>query len=218
MDLNELKDKLLSTLGQAGEVTRGIAGTAADKAKSAARLAKLTTEAATARDDLKKTYLELGKLYYDIHRDDAEGFFAQLVEEVRLAQEAVEQKEEEIEALKASLKEGFSESSADFETVVDQEESGAVMDTILEKAETVKDTIKDAVEDGTTAVKEKVNELVEDVKDKASEVKEKAEEKTAEVKEKVAEKLEEVQDTLADKVEAAQEAAEQAKSDSDDDT
>ena len=139
MDINELKDKVLALFDQATDGAKGIAsktvsgarniaGNVGDKAKSGGRIAKLAMEAASAREEVKKTYLEIGKLYYDTHKDDPEGFFVQLFEEVRAAEEEIAAKETELAELKASLKESFQSASAeeveeDFADVVDQAEA-----------------------------------------------------------------------------------------------
>ena len=139
MDINELKDKVLALFDQATDGAKGIAsktvsgarniaGNVGDKAKSGGRIAKLAMEAASAREEVKKTYLEIGKLYYDTHKDDPEGFFVQLFEEVRVAEEEIAAKEAELAELKASLKESFQSASAeeveeDFADVVDQAEA-----------------------------------------------------------------------------------------------
>ena len=133
MEINELKDKVLSALGQATGSARGmagnaagsaksIAGTAAEKIRSGGKIAKLSMETASAREELKKTYLEIGKLYYDTHKDDPEGFFVQLFEEVRITEEDIAAKEEEMASLKESIREAFKVEEDDFSDVVDRAE------------------------------------------------------------------------------------------------
>lgn len=148
MDFNGLKDKLLSTLGQAGDSAKdlagraadsakSLAGTAADKAKSGTRIARLSMEAASEREEIKKTYQEIGKLYYDTHKDDPEGFFVQLFEEIRIAEEGIASKEAEIAALKEDFKGAGDEISVDFEEVVDKAEAEAAG----EAAEQIKENL-----------------------------------------------------------------------------
>jgi len=102
-DMNEIKSKILDILGRAADKTRDVAGKAADTAKTYARIAKLSMEINGERDNVKKAYLEIGKLYYDTHKADPEGSFVQLFEEVGLAQENIAEKQTEIDALKAVL-------------------------------------------------------------------------------------------------------------------
>ncbi len=99
-DFSDIKNAVLSSIGKAADAGKGIANKAADKAKSGARIAKLTVEIAGEKENMKKAYMEIGKLYYDTHKDDPEGFFIQLCDEVALAQKSIAEKEAEIEALK----------------------------------------------------------------------------------------------------------------------
>ena len=96
------------------------AGNAMDKTKDAARIAKLTLSLGTEKESLKKAYLELGKAYYEEHHGDAEGLYAQLVEEVDAVNKRIEEMQTEIDTLKASLKPA---EDANFEEVVAQDET-----------------------------------------------------------------------------------------------
>ena len=143
MDINEVKDVVLSTLGQAVDGAKGLAGKAAEgaknvagtvagKAKSGGSIVKLSMDAATARENLKKLYLEIGKLCYETHKDTPEEAFAQLFEEVRQAEELIAAKEAELSGHKDIIKEGFSAApaaengeEADFDDVVAQAEAEA---------------------------------------------------------------------------------------------
>ena len=123
-DFNEMKQKMLAKLGKAADSAKDLADKAADKAKVGARIAKLTMEIAGENDSLKKTYIEIGKLYYDTHKEEPEGFFIQLCEEVALAQKNIAEKEAEIEALKASGDECV-DVEVEFEEIVAEEEAAA---------------------------------------------------------------------------------------------
>lgn len=169
MDINELKDKLLSALGQATEaakelsnkaadVTKDFAGKAADKAKAGARIAKLNIEISQEKENMRKTYLEIGKLYYDMHKDDPDGFFIQLCEEINTASKAIAEKEAEI----ADLKDGFSEEDVEveFEEVVEQEEAAA-------------DTCSCVVEQECEELKNDLADIENDIKQVADEIEDK---------------------------------------------
>ena len=174
MDFNELKDKLLSALGQATEATKDFAGKAADatkdlagkaaeKAKAGTRIAKLSVEISTEKENMKKTYTEIGKLYYDTHKDDPDGFFIQLCEEIAIAEKAIAEKEAEI----AELKESFSakddpDIDVEFEEVVAEDESA-----VEDAAEEVVEAAEEAVEDAAEEVVEAVENAVEDAADDA---------------------------------------------------
>lgn len=136
MDFQALKDKLLSSLGQATEgakdfagkaadVTKDLAGKAADKARTGGRIAKLSMEVAQEKDNLKKTYLEIGKLYYDTHKDSPDGFFIQLCEEVAAAESVIAGKEAEIAQLKSSFGTDAPDVEVEFEEVVSEGEAAA---------------------------------------------------------------------------------------------
>lgn len=138
-DLSELKNKVLSTIGKAADAGKDIANKAADagkdvadkvavKAKTGTRIAKLSIDIANEKENMKKTYLEIGKLYYDTHKDDPEGFFIQLCDEVALSQKSIEEKEAEIDALRAESGED-ADVEVEFENVVSGDEQDAVGET-----------------------------------------------------------------------------------------
>jgi len=120
-DINEIKSNIMETLGAVADKTRDFAGKAADKAKTYAKTAKLSMEISGERESVKKAYLEIGKLYYDTHKDDPEGFFAQLFEEVSLSLESIAEKEATIAALKAESR-GDSDVCCDAECCCEDDE------------------------------------------------------------------------------------------------
>ena len=123
MDINEIKDKVIASLGTAVDAGKDIAGKAADKAKAGARIAKLNMEISAEKENLRKTYIEIGKLYYDTHKDDPEGFFIQLCDEVAISEKNIADKQVEIDELKAG--DSGEDVSVEFESVVAGEESAA---------------------------------------------------------------------------------------------
>ena len=181
MDLNGLKDKLLSALGQASEGAKDFAGKAADatkdfaekaadKAKSATRIAKLNIEISQEKENMKKTYLEIGKLYYDTHKDDPDGFFIQLCDEIAAAEKAIAEKEAEI----ADLKDKEPDVDVEFEEIVEQEEAAAeeccdaaeeicksAPETVCECAEEVKEAVCECVPEEVCECAEKAEEAAE---------------------------------------------------------
>ena len=102
-DFNELKGKFLNTLGTVAGITRDYAEKAADKAKEVARIAKLNVELGAEKDTIEKAYLEIGKLYYETHKNAPDSFFVQLCDEITLANENISKILAELEELKASL-------------------------------------------------------------------------------------------------------------------
>ena len=173
MALNSFKDKLLAGIGQAfdatkdmaekaADATKDIAEKAADKAKTGSRIAKLNIEIATERDNMKKTYIEIGKLYYDTHKDDPEGFFIQLCEEIALAEKNIADKEAEIAELKAAKDDDSIE--VEFEEIVAEEEAAAedCGCCCAKKVEEAVEAVEDAVEEVVEKVEDKIEEIVED--------------------------------------------------------
>jgi hypothetical protein len=127
-DMNEIRDRVFSTIENVADKTKAFAAIAADKAKAMGRIAKLTVEINGEKDTMKKAYIEIGKLYYETHRNDPDGFFIQLCDEITVAMESIASKEAEIAELKASISD-FSELSSissdvdvEFESVVAEEE------------------------------------------------------------------------------------------------
>ena len=125
-NFNELKEKVMSTIGTVADMTKDFATQTGDKAKGVARIAKLSIEINNEKETVKKAYYEIGKLYYEAHHESPEGFFTQLCEEVSLANGAIADKEAEIAAIKSEMNErpeGEGETiEVEFETVVSESE------------------------------------------------------------------------------------------------
>ncbi len=147
-DFSELKNKLLSSIGKAADAGKDLAEKAADKAKAGTRIAKLSVEIAGEKENLKKAYIEIGKLYYDTYKDAPEGFFIQLCDEVALAQKNIADKEAEIEQLKAGEEE-CADVEVEFEEVVAEEECAAeeCCEAVEEVVEETVEAVEDAVEE-----------------------------------------------------------------------
>lgn len=112
-------DSLMDTISNLRERGAEYANVAMDKTKDAARLAKLTVSLTGEKDALRKAYIELGKAYYEEHHNDAEGLYAQLVEEVDAVNARIEEMQAEIDALKGSF---HVSEDASFEDVVSQDD------------------------------------------------------------------------------------------------
>lgn len=147
-DFSEIKNVVLSSIGKAADAGKGIANKAADKAKSGARIAKLTVEIASEKENMKKAYMEIGKLYYDTHKDDPEGFFIQLCDEVALAQKNISDKEAEIEALKAAEESESAEIEIDIDISVDSDAFEKVVEEEEAAAEPEAESAEDEPKDG----------------------------------------------------------------------
>ena len=130
-------DSLMDTITNLRERGAEYANVAMDKTKDAAHLAKLTIALTAEKDALKKAYIELGKAYYEEHHNDAEGLYAQLVEEVDAVNARIEEMQSEIDSLKGSF---HASDDAGFEDVVAQDEGDggdiSVEITVEEEPET----------------------------------------------------------------------------------
>ena len=190
-----LKDKLLNALaqgmdatrdiaGRAADATRGIAGVAAEKAKAGGRIAKLTMDIAREKEDMKKTFLEIGKLYYDTHKDAPEGFFSQLCEEIALAEKSVAAKQAELDELKASFTTPETpDVEVEFEEIVGEAEAEAecccdkAADAADEGCCCTEDTpaeeccCADKVDAAADALKDAAEKVVDTIADTAEEIK-----------------------------------------------
>ena len=92
--LNSLKDKVVDAAGKAGETVTnaankvvsdemrdkvaGAAHAVGDRAKYASRMTRMTVDCNAELERVKRTYTEIGRLYYEQAKDAPEGFFAPL--------------------------------------------------------------------------------------------------------------------------------------------
>ena len=98
-----------------------------ERTKSYGAIAKLTVGINNDEEELNRVYREIGRLYYEDHKDDPEGFYASLFSQVDALTGAINEKREEIESLKSSI-ESSTKSDIDveigeFEDVVNSTEA-----------------------------------------------------------------------------------------------
>lgn len=163
-DINDIKGTLLNTLGTVAEKTRSFAGKAADKAKDVARIAKLNMEMGAEKDNIQKAYLEIGKIYYEMHKDDPDSFFIQLCDEIALANDSLAKLRAELDDLKASLtakgvdiEVELSEIKLEDDFIQEAQETvEEVIETVAETAEDVVEAVSDTVEEVVEAIEEKI--------------------------------------------------------------
>ncbi len=84
----------------AAKKTKTAATAAARKTKTVSRIARLNVDIASDRDTIKQAYNEIGKLYFETHKDDPEPCFEQLCREIETCLETIAAKEAEIIRLK----------------------------------------------------------------------------------------------------------------------
>ncbi len=123
-DFNALKDKVLSSLNTLADKTKEVAEAVGDKAKDTAAIAKLNLEIAGQKDQIKKAYTELGKLYYETYKDEPNTYFAQLCTEVTASLDRISELEGEIERIKRNLDDAC-DIEVEFESVVSSDEEKA---------------------------------------------------------------------------------------------
>ena len=161
MDFSNLKNVFNGLVGTVSEKGRSIAGDAADKAKSAGRIAKLTLELNGEKESLKKAFANIGQTYYE-NKESAD-LLAQLCEEADGIKERINAIEAELLQLKSEFAPKEADVEVSFEEVVDEAESAAEGECKCECAE-------EAVEEVVEKAEEAVEEVVEEVKDAVEEV------------------------------------------------
>ena len=108
--LSSLKDKVVDAAGKAvsDEVRDKVAGaahTVSERAKYASRMTRLTVDCNAELERVKRTYTEIGRLYYENYRDTADAFLAELCQQVTDANARVAELEAQMDELRAAAKE-----------------------------------------------------------------------------------------------------------------
>ena len=108
--LSSLKDKVVDVAGKAvsDEMRDKVAGAAqavGERAKYASRMTRLTVDCNAELERIKRTYTEIGRLYYENYRDTADAFLADLCQQVTDANARVAELEAQMDELRAAAKE-----------------------------------------------------------------------------------------------------------------
>ena len=131
--MSDYKSIIMGTLNSLGEKAKDLAesGTVREiydkgtgKAKALSRITKLTLELNGSSEDLKKAYMEIGKLYYEENCNAPQGFFTPLFEKVKEISGRMDVIDKELSALKEELKADEGEGE-DFDDVVSKSEDDA---------------------------------------------------------------------------------------------
>ncbi|KAI4451034.1 hypothetical protein C823_005572 [Eubacterium plexicaudatum ASF492] len=93
----ELFDKL-------GDTIVSVSKDATQKAKDISELARIRMEIRSKQDYLNKLFLEIGKIYYDAHKDDEEKEFKEQMLLVKDAQEILEELNQQLGQIKGMVK------------------------------------------------------------------------------------------------------------------
>lgn len=73
---------------------------AVDKAKEIAEIANLKSQIATCEEVVKKNYMEIGKLYYELYGDMAEEDFAKQCRAIKNAKRGAKELQQKVDELK----------------------------------------------------------------------------------------------------------------------
>ena len=119
--LNSLKNKVVDAAGKAGETVTnaankvvsdemrdkvaGAAHAVGDRAKYASRMTRMTVDCNAELERVKRTYTEIGRLYYENYRDTADAFLAELCQQVTDANARVAELEAQMDELRAAAPE-----------------------------------------------------------------------------------------------------------------
>ena len=93
----ELFDKL-------GDTIASVSKDATQKAKDISELARIRMEIRSKQDYLNKLFLEIGRIYYDAHKDDEEKEFKEEMLLVKDAQEVLEELRQQLGQIKGMVK------------------------------------------------------------------------------------------------------------------
>lgn len=117
LTFDELKDKVLATAGTVADKSIEVAKFAGDKAKIVAKITRLNAELAGEKETLRRTYQEMGKRYYELHRTAPEENMAQAVADAEHSLEKIEAKRQQISDLRTELR----SSGDDYEDYMDDD-------------------------------------------------------------------------------------------------
>ena len=100
-----------------------------DKAKSMGRIAKLSLEMNGESEELKRVYTEIGRLYYEEHKDSAaEPYYSSLFARADELRAKLSEMDDEIKAMKDEFSAQYQDSDIDveicnFEDIVEESEN-----------------------------------------------------------------------------------------------
>ena len=158
-DLGGLRDVLTDTISTVADKVLDLADAAADTAKSGQQLAKLYVEKKKEESALEDAYKELGKLYYELHKQDAQGVLADLCMEIENTLVNIEDITAEIDALKEAVDADIDDiedltdlSDDDFEPAEQSTEEEGFLERMA-------DTLEDALEGLDEAIENALDKL-----------------------------------------------------------
>ncbi len=212
MDINDLTQKFTQKVKQLSKDT-------AEEVQKLNRIRQLNGKVNDARKQIEQIYSEIGKKFYELHKDSAPEGFEELVRTISDRTVEIGQLKEQLREVKGVVlcENCNTEVSADerfcpncgskmpepVEEAEAEDEASVVID-----AEDVTENVKEAAADATENVKEAAADATENVKEAAADVTENVKEAAADT----AENVKETAEDLAEKaMEKAQDVAEGAK-------
>lgn len=103
-NFDDIKKTAAETAGAVADKSIVFARMVADKTKCVARIAVLRADISSEKELLRRDFKELGKAYYEAHKDDPEPALEQLCTDVSVTTERIAAKRREIEELKEQLR------------------------------------------------------------------------------------------------------------------
>lgn len=103
---------------------RGFYDKGASRAKTYGQIAKLTVSLNSDNEELKRVFCEIGRLYYEQAKDAPEGYFVPLFAQCEAVSAAIEEKQQQIDELKASVQ----ENTDDIEVEITEEMNSDIVD------------------------------------------------------------------------------------------
>ena len=107
---------------------RGVYEQGVSRTKAYGRIAKLTLERNSQAEELKKVFTEIGKLYFEQARQEPAGFFSPLFAQAESLIAAMDEKEQEIAAVREELHDAAAEQDIDVEITQEPEDFDSVVD------------------------------------------------------------------------------------------
>ncbi len=221
MDFNELTQKFTSKVKQLGKDT-------AEEVQKLNKIRQLNGKANDAKKQIENIYSEIGKKFYELHKDSVPEGFEEFVQTISDKLVEIEQLKEQVREVKGVVlcPSCNTEVSADerfcpncggkmpepVEEADAEDESAVIVDAedVTEKVEEAAEDAKEAAEDVAGDVKDMAKEAVDDLKDAAAETAEDAKEAMKDTAEELADGAKEIAGNAADEL---KEAAEDLKED-----
>ena len=134
------------------------------QSKRLTEIAKLKTANLAEEDNIKKAYVEIGKLYYAEKGLAPEGAYAAACEKITAAKAAIEANTDRIAELKQDNDPADDNVVAEAEAVV-VDDADVTPSDFADEVKEVAEDVKEAVENIVEEIKEEVQEVVEELKD-----------------------------------------------------